>query len=31
MDIIIQDLEHIHEAARTFINNIGERTVFAFY
>jgi tRNA threonylcarbamoyladenosine biosynthesis protein TsaE len=31
MDIKIQDLEHIHEAARTFINNIGERTVFAFY
>lgn len=31
MNIIIQDLEHIHEAARTFINNIGERTVFAFY
>ena len=31
MDIIIQDLEHIHEAARTFINNIGERTEFAFY
>ena len=31
MKIIIQDIEHIREAAREFINNIGERTVFAFY
>ena len=31
MDIKIQDLEHIHEAAREFIENIGEHRVFAFY
>ncbi len=31
MNIIIQDLEHIREAARTFIENIGDHTVFAFY
>lgn len=31
MKIRIQDIEHIREAAREFINNIGDRTVFAFY
>ena len=31
MEIIIQNLEHIREAARTFIENIGDHTVFAFY
>ena len=31
MEIIIQDLEHINEAAQQFIENIGEHTVFAFY
>ena len=31
MEIKIQDLEHINEAARTFIENIGDHTVFAFY
>lgn len=31
MEIRIQDIEHIREAAREFIDNIGERTVFAFY
>lgn len=31
MDIIIKDTEHIREAAREFINQIGERRVFAFY
>ena len=31
MDIIIQDLEHINEAAKAFVNNIGDHTVFAFY
>ena len=31
MNIIIQDLEHINEAAQQFIENIGEHTVFAFY
>ena len=31
MEIKIQDLEHIREAAREFINNIGDSTVFAFY
>ena len=31
MEIKIQDLEHIREAARTFIENIGDHTVFAFY
>ena len=31
MEIKIQDLEHIREAAREFIENIGEHTVFAFY
>ena len=31
MDIKIQDIEHIREAAREFIEHIGERRVFAFY
>ena len=31
MEIKIQDLEHIREAAREFIANIGERRIFAFY
>lgn len=31
MEIKIQDLSHIHEAARQFIAQIGTRTVFAFY
>ena len=31
MEIRIQDIEHIREAAREFIANIGERRVFAFY
>ena len=31
MEIKIQDLEHIREAARAFIENIGDHTVFAFY
>ncbi len=31
MEIRIQDTEHIHEAAREFINNMGEARVFAFY
>ena len=31
MEIKIQDLEHIREAAREFINNIGDSSVFAFY
>ena len=31
MEIQIKDLEHIREAAREFINNIGDSTVFAFY
>ena len=31
MEIKIQDLEHIREAAREFIENIGDHTVFAFY
>lgn len=31
MEINIQNLETIREAAREFINNIGERRVFAFY
>ena len=29
--IRIQDLEHIREAAREFIENIGDHRVFAFY
>ena len=31
MEIKIQDLEHINEAAQQFIENIGDHTVFAFY
>ena len=29
--IEIKDLNHIHEAARTFIDNIGNDTIFAFH
>lgn len=29
--IEIQDIDHIREAARTFIDHIGTATVFAFY
>ena len=31
MEIKIQNLDNIREAAREFIDNIGENTVFAFY
>ena len=31
MEIKIQDIEHIREAAREFVENIGEARVFAFY
>ena len=31
MEIRIQDLGHIREAAREFINHIGDARVFAFY
>ena len=31
MEIKIQNIETIREAAREFINNIGEHKVFAFY
>ena len=31
MKIKIDNLEHIHEAAREFISAMGEGTVFAFY
>ena len=31
MKIIIQNIEGIREAAREFINHIGEHRVFAFY
>ena len=31
MEIHIQDLAHLNEAARTFIENMGDHTVFAFY
>ena len=31
MEIKIQDIEHIREAAREFINHIGDHRVFAFY
>ena len=31
MEIIVNDLEHIGEAARQFISQIGNRRVFAFY
>ena len=31
MEIKIQDIEHIREAAREFIQHIGDHRVFAFY
>lgn len=31
MNINIDNLDHIHEAAKTFINAMGDNTVFAFY
>ncbi len=31
MEIKITGLDQIHEAARTFIENMGDHTVFAFY
>ncbi|MBO5181822.1 MAG: tRNA (adenosine(37)-N6)-threonylcarbamoyltransferase complex ATPase subunit type 1 TsaE [Paraprevotella sp.] len=31
MELKIASTEHLHEAAREFINNMGEGTVFAFY
>ena len=31
MEIKIQSLDHIHEAAREFIAAMGDNTVFAFY
>ena len=31
MEIKIQDIEHIREAARKFIEHIGDHRVFAFY
>lgn len=31
LTIEIKDLNHIHEAAQTFIDNIGDNTIFAFY
>ena len=31
MRITIKDIEHIREAAREFIDNMGEARVFAFY
>ena len=31
MEIKIQDLEHINEAAKAFVENMGNHTVFAFY
>ncbi len=31
MEIIIQDIAHIRQAAREFIKHIGEARVFAFY
>ena len=31
MEIEIKDLEHIHEAAKQFISQIGDHRVFAFY
>lgn len=31
MEIKINDLDHIREAARAFIDNMGNRKVFAFY
>lgn len=31
MELKIASTEHLHEAAREFINSMGEGTVFAFY
>ena len=31
MEIRINDLEHINEAAKKFVSQIGDHTVFAFY
>jgi len=31
ISIVIKDIEHIREAAREFIEHIGDRRVFAFY
>lgn len=31
MDIKIESLDHIHEAAQQFIENMGKGNVFAFY
>ena len=31
MEIKIQSLDHIHEAARKFVEAMGDNTVFAFY
>ena len=31
MNIIIKDVDHIHEAARQFVSHIGQARVFAFY
>lgn len=31
MEINIQSLEQIHEAAKQFVKNMGDNTVFAFY
>lgn len=31
MKIIINDLQHIHDAAKTFINNMPGGRVYAFY
>ena len=31
MEITIKDLEHINEAAKEFVSQIGNRSVFAFY
>ena len=31
ISIVIKDIDHIREAAREFIEHIGERRVFAFY
>ena len=31
MNITIKDIDHISEAARQFVNAIGDRRIFAFY
>ena len=31
MEIVIEDIQHIHEAAQQFIGQIGQHRVFAFY